>query len=64
MIEEHYVNHPFKVTVHALEVVDDNLLEAREHLSENTRESSFIQPQVSKWFWRRMNDAMSARTRT
>jgi hypothetical protein len=58
MIKEHYANRSFDVIVHALEVVDNNLLETREHLSEMTHDSSVIQPQVSRWFWRRMTEAM------
>lgn len=58
LIEHHFSGHSFRVTVHALEEVNDSLLAARDHLGEMTRGSSHIQPPASKWFWRRMIDAM------
>jgi hypothetical protein len=53
LIEQHFANHSFKVSVHSLEEVDDNLLETRKHLSEMTRDSSNVQPPMSSWFWER-----------
>lgn len=58
LVEAHFAAHPFDISIHALETVNDNLLEARDHLSEMTKSSSIIQPQVSKWFWRRMIEKM------